>query len=200
MQRGIYSTVLSLQILPLVNGSSLVQSELLANFSLVPGGAMDAGGFSLGAVLGMNNGTEVTIYLNGSYSGSYVTQVPHPPFLFQCLRICRESPLLCQESMEKVQPSAVVKCISAPTGRGSFFQTDQMRGTLVFRLNSGGYIFLAMRYKRWTGYSGEHPGRCFVPTFTLYFAWNPNYSLIPCVEGDPKLAGPCCHSRLIYTQ
>ena len=69
---------MSLQILSLVNGSSLVQSELLANFSLVTGGATDAGGFSMGAVLGMNNGTEVTIYLNGSYSGSYVTEVGCP--------------------------------------------------------------------------------------------------------------------------
>ncbi len=58
-----------------MNGSALIQSELLANFSLTPAGADDAGGFSLGAVLGMNNNTEVTIYLNGSYSGSRVTKV-----------------------------------------------------------------------------------------------------------------------------
>ncbi len=64
-----------LQILPLVNGSALIQSELLANFSLTPAGGDDAGGFSLGAVLGMNNNTEVTIYLNGSYSGSRITKV-----------------------------------------------------------------------------------------------------------------------------
>ena len=76
-----------------MNGSSLVQSELLANFSLVPGGPTDAGGFSLGAVLGMNNGTEVTIYLNGSYSGSYVTEVRSSPTL-RCLTLhCGNSTL-----------------------------------------------------------------------------------------------------------
>lgn len=63
------------QVSALVNGSTPIQSELLANFTLVPAGGGDMGGFSLGAVLGMNNGTEVTIYLKGSYEGSYITEV-----------------------------------------------------------------------------------------------------------------------------